>query len=106
MNDQTLWDKVCSNHNLRLAWTKVKEKGGGPGVDHMTLDDFERNLDEIINNLQNLLERGDYKPFDATSKIEALLEGGFKWIFDGDIENFFDPFDHDFLLSFVAERVS
>jgi retron-type reverse transcriptase len=48
MEDQTLWEKVYSYQNLRLAWTKVKEKGGGPGVDHMTLDDFEQNLDENL----------------------------------------------------------
>ncbi|MCW3134923.1 MAG: CRISPR-associated primase-polymerase type A1 [Methanophagales archaeon] len=43
---------------------------------------------------------------DALSKIEVLLKGGFKWVLDGDIEDFFDSIDHDLLLSFVAERVS
>ena len=62
MNDHTLWEKVCSYQNLRLAWTKVKEKRGGPGVDHMTLEDFEQNLELNLNNLLNLLETGDYKP--------------------------------------------
>jgi RNA-directed DNA polymerase len=62
MNDHTLWERVCSYQNLRLAWTKVKEKGGGPGVDHMTLDEFEQNLEVNLNTLQNLLETGDYKP--------------------------------------------
>jgi retron-type reverse transcriptase len=48
MEDQTLWERVCSNQNLRLAWTKVKEKGGGPGVDRMTIEEFEQNLDENL----------------------------------------------------------
>jgi len=51
MNDHTLWEKVCSYQNLRLAWTKVKEKRGGPGVDHMTLDEFEQNLGVHLNTL-------------------------------------------------------
>jgi retron-type reverse transcriptase len=62
MNDHTLWERVCNNQNLRLAWHKVKEKRGGPGVDRMTLDEFEQNLDENINSMQNLLETGDYMP--------------------------------------------
>jgi group II intron reverse transcriptase/maturase len=163
MNDQTLWDKVCSNHNLRLAWTKVKEKGGGPGVDHMTLEDFERNLDENLKTMQNLLETGDYKPLpvlrfyrdkeggakraigipvvrdkivqqalllvlspifeseflncsfayrpgrsalNAIDMLEALIKAGYKWVLDGDIENFFDSIDHELLISFVAEDVA
>ena len=62
MKDHTLWEKVCSYQNLRLAWTKVKEKRGGPGVDQMTLDEFEQSLEENLNTLLNLLETGDYKP--------------------------------------------
>jgi len=163
MENQALWEKVCSHQNLRLAWNKVKEKEGGPGVDRVTVEEFEQNLEENLNSLQNQLEKGAYKPLpvlrayigkengsrrsigipavrdrivqqallsvlspifeedfldcsfayrpgrsalDALSKIEALLKEGFRWVLDGDIENFFDSIDHDLLISFVAERVS
>jgi group II intron reverse transcriptase/maturase len=77
MEDQTLWEKVYSYQNLRLAWTKVKEKGGGPGVDHMTLDDFEQNLDENLKTMQTLLETGDYKPLPVL-RFYRDKEGGAK----------------------------
>ncbi|MFZ2071647.1 MAG: CRISPR-associated primase-polymerase type A1 [Halobacteriota archaeon] len=163
MENKALWGRICSYQNLRLAWNKVKENVGGPGVDHITWEEFEQNLDENLNTLQNQLEQGDYKPLpvlrfyvdkgngakrsigipvvrdrivqqallsvlspifeehfldcsfayrpgrsalDALNKIEGLLKETFKWVLDGDIENFFDSIDHDLLLSFIAERVS
>ena len=129
----------------------------------MTLEEFDKKLEENLNSLQNQLETGDYKPLpvlriyidkedgtkrsigipvvrdrivqqallsvispifeiefldcsfayrpgrsalDALSKIETLLKEGFRWVLDGDIENFFDSIDHDLLIRFVAERVS
>ncbi|RCV63652.1 RNA-directed DNA polymerase [Methanophagales archaeon] len=163
MNDQKLWEKVCSYQNLRLAWHKVKEKRGGPGVDQMTLDEFEQNLDDNLNTLRDLLVTGDYKPLpvvriykdkgngtkrsigipvvrdkvvqqalllvlspifesefldcsfayrpgrsalNAIDMLVALIKKGYKWVLDGDIENFFDSIDHDLLISFVAEDVA
>jgi group II intron reverse transcriptase/maturase len=163
MKNQALWRRICSYPNLRLAWNKVKENEGGPGVDRVTLEEFEQNLDENLNLLQRQLEQEDYKPLpvlriyidkengtrrpigipvvvdrivqqallsvltpifeedfldcsfayrpgrsalDALSRIEALLKEGFRWVLDGDIENFFDSIDHDLLIRFVAERVA
>ena len=62
MTDQVLWGKICSNHNLKLAWNKVKENKGSPGVDSITLEEFEKNLENNLNLLQNELENGDFKP--------------------------------------------
>jgi len=163
MENQALWEKVCSYQNIRLAWNKVKEKEGGPGVDRMTVEEFEQNLEENVSILQNQLENDAYKPLpvlriyiskedgtrrsigipvvrdrvvqqallsvlsplfegefldcsfayrpgrsalNAIDKVEALIKDGFRWVLDGDIENFFDSIDHNLLLSFVAERVS
>jgi retron-type reverse transcriptase len=36
----------------------VKDNQGGPGVDQMTIEQFEQNL----TDLQSELERGDYRP--------------------------------------------
>lgn len=129
----------------------------------MTLDEFEQNLEVNLNNLQNLLETGDYKPLsvvriykdkgngtkrsigipvvrdkvvqqallsalspifesefldcsfayrpgrsalNAIDMLVALVKEGYKWVLDGDIENFFDSIDHDLLISFVAEDVT
>jgi group II intron reverse transcriptase/maturase len=61
-DDQTLWKKVCSQQNIRSAWTKVRGNGGGPGVDRVTIEDFEGSLDENLTTLQDQLGSGDYKP--------------------------------------------
>jgi len=163
MDDQALWKKVCSQQNIRSAWTKVRGNGGGHGVDRVTIEDFEGSRDENLTTLHDQLESGDYKPLpvlrfyidkddgtkraigiaavrdrvvqqsmlsvlspifeeefldcsfayrpgrsslDAIDRIEGLLNDGFGWVLDGDIEAFFDSIDHDLLMSFVAERVS
>jgi len=163
MEKQTLWEQVFNYQNLRLAWTKVKENAGGPGVDHITVEEFDQKREENLKLLQTQLETGDYKPLpvlrfyidkgngtkrsigipavrdrivqqallsvlssifeeefldcsfayrpgrsalDALNKIEGLLKEGFKWILDGDIENFFDSIDHDLLIGFFAEHVA
>lgn len=62
MMDQVLWGKICSDQNLKLAWNKVKENKGSPGVDSITLEEFEKNLDDNLNILQKELENGDFKP--------------------------------------------
>ncbi|MHC1599382.1 MAG: CRISPR-associated primase-polymerase type A1 [Candidatus Methanospirareceae archaeon] len=61
-DDQALWKKVCSQQNIRSAWTKVRGNGGGPGVDRVTIEDFERGLNENLTTLQDQLESGDYRP--------------------------------------------
>jgi len=60
MKNHVLWEKVCSYQNLRLAWNKVKKNGGSPGVDHVTLEEFEQNLEENLNILQKQLENENY----------------------------------------------
>ncbi|MBE0525002.1 MAG: group II intron reverse transcriptase/maturase [Methanosarcinales archaeon] len=62
MTDQVLWEQICSNQNLKLAWNRVKENKGSPGVDSITLEEFEKNLDNNLNLLQKELENGDFKP--------------------------------------------
>lgn len=62
MDDPVLWKNVCSQQNIRSAWTKVRGNGGGPGVDRVTLEDFEGSLDENLTTLRDQLESGDYKP--------------------------------------------
>jgi len=162
-DERELWKTICSHQNLRQAWNKVKSNKGGPGVDRVTIDDFNQNLDENLTTLCDQLENGDYTPLpvqriyigkddgnrrsigisavrdrvvqqsvhlvlspiferhfsdcsfayrpgrsclDALGRIETLINDGFTWVLDGDIESFFDSIDHDLLMGFVAERVS
>ena len=39
-----LFDKVFSERNLLAAFQQVAKNDGAPGVDHVTVDEFERRL--------------------------------------------------------------
>jgi RNA-directed DNA polymerase len=58
----SLMDKVYSLENLRSAFKKVKARGGAPGVDHQTIEMFERHLEENLEKLGKSLREGSYRP--------------------------------------------
>lgn len=58
----SLIDKVSSLENLRAAFEKVKANRGAPGVDHVTVDQFEARREENLNHLSETLRNGTYRP--------------------------------------------
>lgn len=58
----SLMDKVYSRRNLRAAFTKVKANRGAAGVDQVTVEQFEKNLDEELERLRESLRGGSYQP--------------------------------------------
>jgi RNA-directed DNA polymerase len=58
----SLIDKVCSTGNLRMAFNKTKANKGAAGVDHVTIEMYERRLEENLENLNNGLREGIYQP--------------------------------------------
>jgi len=58
----SLMDKVYALPNLRSGFTKVKANGGAAGVDHQTIEMFERHLDENLEKLSRTLKEGSYRP--------------------------------------------
>lgn len=57
-----LIDKVWSEHNLRASLFRVAANGGAPGVDHVTVEEFERHMDANVAKLTAALREGSYKP--------------------------------------------
>jgi len=55
-------DKVYALANLRRAYARVKANGGAAGVDHVTVKDFERHLEENLEKLSRMLQDGSYRP--------------------------------------------
>jgi len=70
-----LWGKVCSPSNLNLAWNRVRENRGAPGVDQVTIDQFERNLDGNLSSLHTELEAGAYSPLPVLRFYASKEEG-------------------------------
>ena len=55
-------DKVYALPNLRRAFARVKANHGAAGVDHVTVEEFERNLEANLEKLSHALADGSYRP--------------------------------------------
>jgi RNA-directed DNA polymerase len=58
----SLMDKVYAPGNLRKAFQQVKANGGAAGVDHQTIEMFERHLEQNLGTLSRSLTDGSYRP--------------------------------------------
>ncbi|MGA9115744.1 MAG: group II intron reverse transcriptase/maturase [Bacteroidota bacterium] len=58
----SLMDKVNTLANLRAGFAKVKANRGGAGIDHQTIEMFERCLEENLEKLSQSLKDGSYRP--------------------------------------------
>lgn len=58
----SLIDKVYRKENLLSAFKKVKKNRGAGGVDHVTVERFERDVEKEIDTLSESLKTGTYKP--------------------------------------------
>ncbi len=57
-----LFDKVFSERNLLTAFQQVAANGGAPGVDHVTVRMFERQLPDSVWELSDRLKAGTFQP--------------------------------------------
>ncbi|MEW6215692.1 MAG: reverse transcriptase domain-containing protein, partial [Nitrospirota bacterium] len=57
-----IYEKVCSVENLLSAWVKIKEKGSAGGIDRVTIEAFEADLDKNIKDLSEQLSSYHYIP--------------------------------------------
>lgn len=58
----SLMDKVYARANLRSAFEQVKRNRGGAGVDHQTIEEFEKHVDHNLDRLHRSLKEGTYQP--------------------------------------------
>jgi RNA-directed DNA polymerase len=57
-----LFDKVFSDRNLYAAFQQVARNDGAPGVDHVSVYDFTRQIPENLWQLSDSLKEGTYRP--------------------------------------------
>lgn len=62
VDERSLFDKLCDMHNLQAGFKAVKKNGGAPGIDGVTVDEYENRLDEELAQLKKDLEGWSYKP--------------------------------------------
>jgi RNA-directed DNA polymerase len=58
----SLIDKVYALPNLRQAFARVKANHGAAGVDHVTVEEFERHLEAHLEKLAHALADQSYRP--------------------------------------------
>ena len=70
----SLVDKVYSRKNLKLAWERVRANRGTSGVDRVTIEDFEVDLDGNLEWLHQDLRDQTYQP-QAVLRVEIPKKG-------------------------------
>jgi RNA-directed DNA polymerase len=62
IDNRSLFEKLCSMEFLHEGFRAVKKNKGSPGVDGVTIKDFERKLEENLRMLHHEIKRWKYKP--------------------------------------------
>ena len=58
----SLIDKVYKPLNLYIAWEKVKANRGSGGIDRVSIEDFDENLAQNLDEIHRLLKEDRYSP--------------------------------------------
>ena len=58
----SLIDKVYRLNTLKTAWRRVKANQGAPGIDEVSIEDYERHIESNLKRLSDKLSEGRYKP--------------------------------------------
>jgi RNA-directed DNA polymerase len=60
--DKSLFEMILDTSNLKNAFKHVKMNKGAPGIDGITIEEYEQNLEEELNQLKNEVQSWSYKP--------------------------------------------
>lgn len=62
MSYQTMFQTLCSERHILLAWKEIKAKGSSGGIDGQTTTDFEKDLGSNIQEIIDQLKSGRWSP--------------------------------------------
>ena len=71
-------NKVCEMETLMNAWKKVRANKGGPGVDFLTIQQFEFSLTENLQELSAQLREDRYYPMPIKRVAIKKASGGMR----------------------------
>ena len=70
-----IFQKIYELNNLQNAWAKVRSAKSPPGVDHITCDQFEKNLAYNLQILQRQIREETYRPLPVIMYNKAKNKG-------------------------------
>lgn len=70
-----LFEKICSSETLLNAFKSVKRNKGAPGIDGITIEMYEENLEENLKQLSTEVKSWIYKP-TPVKRVEIAKPGG------------------------------
>jgi len=71
----SLVDKVCRRQTLEASWQQVRSNRGAAGVDAVSIERFEANAQGYLDELEEALRTGSYRP-QAIRRVEIPKAGG------------------------------
>jgi group II intron reverse transcriptase/maturase len=75
-DDERLFEQLTSTWCLQLGFADVKKNGGAPGVDGVTIEAFQSNLDKELCQLSEEIRNWTYKPSPVKRVEIDKPEGG------------------------------
>ena len=73
--NESLFDILRSSESLITGFKQVKKNRGKPGIDGVSIEDFERSLNEELSKLSQELTDWTYKP-SSVRRVEIPKPGG------------------------------
>lgn len=71
----SLIDKVYAKTTLDVAWQRVRANKGAAGIDQISIERFEANVDGYLQELHEALKNQTYRP--GVGEIPTLQRLGF-----------------------------
>jgi RNA-directed DNA polymerase len=59
---RSLFEKILNSYNLKTAFSRVKKNKGAPGIDGITIEEYEQDLEENLSQLRQEVQSWTYKP--------------------------------------------
>jgi RNA-directed DNA polymerase len=75
IEEPRLFEALCTLEHLEAGFRRVKKNKGSPGVDGVTIAEFESRLSEELSQLKEDLEGWTYKP-SPVRRVEIPKPGG------------------------------
>jgi RNA-directed DNA polymerase len=74
----TPFDLLCDPDRLTAAWKRVRANRGAPGIDQVSIAEFERDLQANIAELSSRLNEGRYYPMPVRAVEMRKSTGGIR----------------------------